>query len=196
MNEARYELGVMDLYPIVCNNTEIENNPYFQVTLKEKVYPERLYGAVKLALELFPLFGCTIKHHKKYYLETNHKDFQLINKAPEERPLEFGDNTNGFLWQMCYHESTITFEWCHAVSDGRGGIDFFSAVLCNYFDEPYVMKTEATLELGYESVADKTQPGIPQKKQPSDLYQTETPVKSCGQGCRRGFLRHSHNQHL
>lgn len=175
MNKKRYDLGVMDLYPIVCNKTEIENNPYLQLTLKETVDAKKLHKAVKDALEHFPLFCCTMRYHKKYYLETNDKDFFLINKAPDERPLEFGDKTNGYLWQICYYEKTVCFEWCHAVTDGKGGYDFFTAIICNYFDCPAEYPDEPCLALGLESVYDKTQPGIPQKKQPSGFKPSSLP---------------------
>lgn len=50
----------MDLYPIVCYKTKIENNPYFQVDLKDDVDPLKLYKAVSAAIDSFLLFGCTI----------------------------------------------------------------------------------------------------------------------------------------
>ena len=129
MEKMKYRLGVMDLYPIAANKTQIENNPFLQAKLKEPVDAERLYEAVKQSLCDHPLFACTLKYKKGYYLETNDKEFQLIHAAEENRPLAFGDTTNGFMWQMCYDEYTISFEWCHAISDGRGGFNFFSSVL-------------------------------------------------------------------
>ena len=124
---------------------------------------DRLYTAVKQSLYYHPLFACTLKYNKGYYLETNEKEFTLIRATEENRPLAFGDATNDFLWQMCYDEYTISFEWCHAVSDGRGGFDFFSSVLCHYFG---VHKpVEPAFELGIESFYNKEEKGIPQKKQ-------------------------------
>ncbi|MBR5497979.1 MAG: hypothetical protein IKV76_08375 [Clostridia bacterium] len=161
--KMKYQLGVMDLYPIAANKTQIENNPFLQAKLKEPVDAERLYAAVKQTLCEYPLFACTLRYKKGYYLETNEKEFQLINAAEENRPLAFGDATNGFMWQMCYDQYTISFEWCHAISDGRGGFSFFSSVLCHYFGAD--MPTEPALELGLESFYDKTENGIPQKKQ-------------------------------
>ena len=133
MKKMKHQLGVMDLYPISANKTPMENNPFFQVKLKEPVNAERLHTAVKQSLGEHPLFACTLRYKKGYYLETNEKEFLLIRAAEENRPLAFGDATNGFLWQMCYDEYTISFEWCHAISDGRGAFDFFSSVLCHYF---------------------------------------------------------------
>lgn len=173
MEVKKYDLGVMDLYPIVCNKTEIENNPYLQLTLKQKVDPDKLHKAVEKAIEIYPLFGCTMKYHKKYYLETNPKAFQLINCTPEKRPVSFGDNTNGFLWQLCYDGKTVTFEWCHAITDGKGGYDFFSAVLCNYFDIPFEKPTPAFNHL--ESIYDKQEKGIPEKEQPQGFKEADLP---------------------
>ena len=163
MEKMKYKLGVMDLYPIAANKTQIENNPFLQAKLKEPVDADRLYAAVKQSLCDYPLFACTLKYNKGYYLETNCKEFQLINAAEENRPLAFGDATNGFLWQMCYDQYTVSFEWCHAISDGRGGFAFFSSVLCHYFgvDKP----VEPAFELGLESFYNKEEKGIPQKKQ-------------------------------
>ena len=159
----KYPLGVMDLYPIAVNKTKIENNPFFQAKLKEPVDAEHLGAAVKQSLGEHPLFACTLRYKKGYYLETNEKEFSLIRASEENRPLAFGDATNGFLWQMCYDQYTISFEWCHAISDGRGGFAFFSSVLCHYFgvDKP----VEPAFELGLESFYNKEEKGIPQKKQ-------------------------------
>lgn len=161
--EKRYKLGVMDLYPIAANKTSIENNPFLQARLKEKVDKNRLYEAVKGALLKSPLFACTLCYDKDYCLVPNEKEFELINADENSRPLCFGDNTNGFLWQMCYYDDTITFEWCHAISDGRGGFTFFSDVLCLYFGVD--IPVEQAFELGLETFYDKSEEGIPQKKQ-------------------------------
>ena len=161
----KYRLGVMDLYPIAVNKTKIENNPFLQARLKEPVDAARLYAAVKQSLCEYPLFACTMRYDKEYYLETNEKEFSLISASEENRPLTFGDATNGFLWQVCYDQYTVSFEWCHAVSDGRGGFAFFSSVLCHYFGVDRLV--EPALELGLESLYDKEEKGIPQKKQES-----------------------------
>ena len=163
MIKRKYQLGVMDLYPIAANKTKIENNPFFQVRLKEPVDAERLYAAVKQSLSEYPLFACTLRYEKGYYLVTNEKEFSLIRAAEENRPLAFGDATNGFLWQMCYDQYTISFEWCHAISDGRGGFAFFTSVLCHYYGVD--RRVEPALELGLESFYNKAEKGIPQKKQ-------------------------------
>ena len=163
MTKMKHRLGVMDLYPISANKTVMENNPFFQVKLKEQVNAERLHTAVKQALGEHPLFACTLRYKKGYYLETNEKEFLLIRAAEENRPLAFGDATNGFLWQMCYDEYTVSFEWCHAISDGKGAFAFFSSVLCHYFGVD--RSVELALKPGLESLYNSAEKGIPQKKQ-------------------------------
>ncbi len=161
--KKRYEMGTMDLYPVIANKTKIENNPFLQARFRDKVDAVRLYDAVKSALSEYPLFSCTLGYDKEFYLEPNDAEVILFHTDEKNRPLAFGDNTNGFLWQMCYDDDSVSFEWCHAVSDGRGGFEFFSSVLCHYFgvEKPVI----PALELGLESFYNKEEPGIPQKKQ-------------------------------
>lgn len=177
---------MMDLYPIVCNKTEIENNPFLQAELRENADEKKLYEAVRAALVRYPLFACTMKYDKTYYLETNDRDFVLRNKAPEERPMEFGDNTNGYLWQLCFYEKTVCFEWCHAVTDGKGGLEFFCAVLCSYFGVEPVTAALTSTELGLESICDKQEKGIAQKKQPAGFRAADLPY------IRRGYKTDCH----
>ena len=184
MTKMKHKLGVMDLYPIAANKTQIENNPFLQARLKEPVDAERLYATVKQTLCEYPLFACTLRYDKGYYLETNEKEFQLICTSEENRPLAFGDATNGFLWQVCYDQYTISFEWCHAVSDGRGGFSFFSSVLCHYFGVDRAV--EPALELGLESFYNKAEKGIPQKKQEAGFSANALPF------IKRGYKTDCH----
>ena len=161
--KERYEMGIMDLYPVIANKTQIENNPFLQAKFREKVDVARLYEAVKRALDEYPLFSCTLRQDKGFYLEPNDADVIPFHADEKNRPLSFGDHTNGYLWQMCYDDCSVMFEWCHAVSDGRGGFQFFSSVLCHYFGAE--RPVNQALELGLESFYDKEESGIPQKKQ-------------------------------
>ena len=159
----RYQLGIMDLYPVIANKTQIENNPFLQARFVEKVDVNRLYDAVKCALTEYPLFSSTLRCEKGFCLEPIDTEVHLFHTDEKNRPLSFGDHTNGFLWQMCYDDDSVSFEWCHAVSDGRGGFNFFSSVLCHYFGVEKPVTT--ALELGLESFYNKEEAGIPQKKQ-------------------------------
>ena len=176
--KKRYQLGVMDLFPILINKTCIENSPFFKVQFVEKVDVERLYSAVKCALKDHPLFGCTIVYDKQYYLEEHDKEFRFFNVNEENRPLTYGDDTNGFLWQICYDDYHVIFEWCHAISDGRGGSEFFASILSYYFNVE--RPVELHLDLGLESLYDKKEKGIPQKKQPQGFATKHMPYMKRG----------------
>ena len=176
--KKRYQLGVMDLFPIAINKTCMENSPFFKVQFVEKVDVERLYNAVKCALKDHPLFGCTIVYDKQYYLEEHDKDFSFYNVNEENRPLIYGDATNGFLWQICYDDYHVIFEWCHAISDGRGGYEFFASILSHYFNVE--RPVELNLNLGLESLYDKKEEGIPQKKQPNGFKAKHMPYMKRG----------------
>lgn len=160
----RYPLGVMDLYPIMANKTPVEDNPLLQAKLKQPIRPARLYDAVRAALKDHPLFGCTMRYEDGYFLEPLTCDFELIHAAECDRPLAFGDNTHGYLWQICYHDNILMFEWCHAVGDGRSACAFFKSILCYYFG--VTLPVTVNTELGLESFYDKDEPGIPQREQP------------------------------
>ena len=176
--KKRYQLGVMDLFPIAVNKTCIENSPFFKVQFVEKVDVERLYHAVKCALKDHPLFACTIVYDKQYCLEEHDKEFAFFNANEENRPLKYGDATNGFLWQICYDDYHVIFEWYHAISDGRGGYEFFASILSHYFhvERP----VELNLDLGLESLYDKKEEGIPQKKQAQGFKAKDMPYMKRG----------------
>lgn len=173
-----YKLGVMDLFPIAMNQTNMENSPLLKVQFVDKVDAERLYDAVKSALKDHPLFACTVVRNKQYFLEENDKEFRLFHVSEEDRPLTYGDATNGFLWQICYDDHHVIFEWCHAISDGRGGYEFLASILSNYFhvERP----VELNLDLGLESFYDKKEKGIPQKKQPRGFRAKHMPYMKRG----------------
>ena len=176
--KKRYQLGVMDFFPIAMNKTCIENSPFYKVQFVEKVDVERLYQAVRHALKDHPLFGCTIVHDKRFYLEEQDKEFRFYHVDEENRPLTYGDATNGYLWQICYDDDQVIFEWCHAISDGRGGYEFFASILAHYFhvDRP----VEQNFALGLESFYDKKEKGIPQKKQAKGFRTKDMPYMKRG----------------
>ena len=176
--KKRYQLGVMDLFPVAINKTCMENSPFLKVKFVEKVDAERLYNAVKRALAEHPLFACTIVYDKQYYLEEHDGEFRFFNVNEENRPLIYGDATGGFLWQICYDDYHVILEWYHVISDGRGGSDFFASILSHYFNVE--RPVELNLDLGLESLYDKKEKGIPQKKQPQGFAAKHIPYMKRG----------------
>ena len=187
----RYELGNMDRYSMAANGTEMENASFFKAFLDETVDADRLLKAVRTALEYHPLFKCKMMYDKQYYLEDNENpEILIFHTDTENRPKEFGKTTNGYLFQVCYFENTISFEFCHAVTDGRGAIRFFSTVLDAYFGvELPQIPTEFPLALGYESVYDKSVKPLGQIRQPKGFKAKDMKVIKNGYKCTSHILK-------
>ena len=187
----RYELGNMDKYTLAVRETVMENASFFKAILDETVDSEKLLKAVKVALEYHPLFKCKIVHDKQYYLEDNDdQEIILFNVNTYDRPKEFGKNTNGYLFQICYCDHTLSFEWCHAVSDGKGAINFFSTILDAYYglSLPDIPK-QFPLNLGYESVYDKSVEPFGQIKQPKGFKAKNMKTVKNGYRCTSHILK-------
>ncbi|MCR5002534.1 MAG: hypothetical protein K6A71_12155 [Lachnospiraceae bacterium] len=187
----RYELGNMDRYSAAVMGSVMENSSYMKAVLDETVDPDRLMKAVKTALEYHPLFKCKLSYDKQYYLEDNNDaELILFNADTHNRPKEYGKNTNGYLFQICYFENTVSLEWCHAVTDGRGSSRFFSTILDSYFgvELPEIPK-EFPLKLGYESVYDKSVKPIGQVKQPAGFRAKDMKVIDNGYKCTSHVLK-------
>lgn len=187
----RYELGNMDRYSMAANGTTMENASFFKATLAETVDAARLLNAVKTALQYHPLFGCKMMYDKRYYLEDNdNPEILLFHTDTENRPKEFGKNTNGYLFQICYDENTVSLEWCHAVTDGRGAIRFFSTILDAYFGvELPAVPAEFPLALGYESVYDQSVKPLGQIKQPNGFHARDMKSIKNGYKCTSHVLK-------
>jgi len=187
----RYELGNMDKYPLAVMETVMENASFFKASLDEDVDEQRLYQSIKNALEYHPLFKCKLVYDKQYYLEDNDADeLKIFNVDTYNRPKEFGKNTNGYLFQVCYFKNTISLEWCHAVTDGRGAIRFLSTILDAYFqvDLPEIPK-EFPLKLGFESIYDESVKSFGQIKQPKGFKAKDLKVIKNGYKCTSHVLK-------
>lgn len=187
----RYELGNMDKYPLAVMETVMENASFFKASLDEDVDEQRLYQSIKIALEYHPLFKCKLGYHKQYYLEDNAAaELKIFNVDTYNRPKEFGKNTNGYLFQVCYFKNTISLEWCHAVTDGRGAIRFLSTILDAYFqvDLPEIPK-EFPLKLGFESIYDESVKSFGQIKQPKGFKAKDLKVIKNGYKCTSHVLK-------
>lgn len=160
----RYDLGVMDLYPIAVMGTGIEDSPTVGVTLDENVDAEQLRQALLKTVELFPLFKTRIVFDKGYFLEENNNPVMVFHEDDIDRTFTWKSGTNDYPWKLSFFENRILLRWCHAVTDGRGAETFLGALLHFYYDLPYSIEPE--LELGLEAIADSTEKGIKQKKQP------------------------------
>ena len=187
----RYELGMIDRYAIAVTGSVMENASFFKATLDEQADAEKLLAAVKTALQYHPLFKCKMCYDKRYYLEEiENEEIILFHTDTENRPKEFGKNTNGYLFQICYYENTVSLEWCHAVTDGRGAIRFFSDILSAYFGlQMPKIPAKFPLELGLESIYDKSVKPLGQIKQPAGFNAKDLAVIPNGYKCTSHVLK-------
>ncbi len=161
----RFQLGVMDLYPLAVIGTSVEDSPMVGVALDEDIDGERIKNALCKAVELFPLFKTKIIFDKGYYLEENNNPILVFNENDYNKTFTWKSGMNDYPWKLSYYKNKIYFRWCHAITDGRGVKSFIEALLHFYYDLPYSIEPE--LELGLEPFADKSEKGIKQKKQPN-----------------------------
>ena len=156
----RYNLGLMDMYPIEASGTNIENDPLFRIIFKDKVDPVKLEDAVYKAIRLHPLFGTKVCFDRNYYLVTNNRPIKIINSSEKNRPRKFGKATNDYPWQMCWDENIVTFEWCHGITDGMGAMEFIETILSFYCGAktPEVPR-RIQLGPGLEPFVDKSEKG-------------------------------------
>lgn len=150
----------MDTYPAVINGTNVEHNPSYTVTFKEPIDPDRLHNAFKEALAFYPMLRSRMVSEAWFCLEENDLEFKLIHAKIEDRPKEYGPNSNEFPWQATWYEKTLFFEWCHGATDGRGAFAFFKDVIriyCGFKPEP--PEAECAFKPGIEAFYDKSIPG-------------------------------------
>ena len=158
-------LSALDQYNILAFGTPIENVPYFLVRLDEAVAEERLRNAVEGTLRGWPRFQTRLCLGKTPGLEANRQPVLLHHTSAEQRPLELEKANNGYLWQICYEGDTISFEWCHALTDGRGALRFFSAILERYYGAEAPCQPEET-GAGADRLPTPEGAPLPEKEQP------------------------------
>ncbi len=166
------------LFPIV---TESYRSSYFRmaVTLKELIDPVILQQAAIQTLTRFPNFNTRLKRGFFWnYLETQNKPFKV-----KVEPNLFGSQSNPYdhrkhLIEIYFHRNRIAIEVFHAITDGRGGIEFLKTLTLAYLKlkqlpvtsegvifDPLDQVTESELE---DSFAKKILPGksefLPTKK--------------------------------
>lgn len=177
----KYNLGLMDQYPIEAAGSCLENNPMFRVVFKQPIDPVRLEEAFYKAIEKYPLFGTCVKFDKRYYLETNTKLLKIIKAKEEERPKTFGENTNDYPWQVCYYNNKLTFEWLHGVSDGIGAFNFLKQALCFYYGiDLKIYDNKYLVAPGLEPFFDNKEKGINYQNDPEGFSFKEFPAKIRG----------------
>lgn len=183
----KYEIGFTDMYPIEGSGSDIENNPMLKVVMKDAIDHVKLEDAVYRAIKFHPLFGTQLEYDKLYYFATNNRPVKLINSREDMRPLDFGRDSNGYPWQICWFGKELTFEWNHGVTDANGALAFLKSVLSFYCEmESPAVPRKIDLGPGLEPFYDKNEKGINYKVQPTGFWPSSLPIY------KRGFRTDCH----
>lgn len=108
--------------------------PRHTIRMSETVRPDVLQRAVAETLLRFP--------HMMLGIEPTETGFRYVQNVQEPVVLPFdgtdtrytigSKDTNGFLFLVGYKDDTITMEYQHSISDGRGFEEFIRSVLFRY----------------------------------------------------------------
>ena len=102
------------------------------VVLKEKINPEILDKAVKIALEKYKSFKVRLKDGFFWnYLEHNIKE--PIIEIEKEYPCKYINpkTNNGYLFKVTYFDKKINIDIFHTLTDGNNGSVFFREIVYN-----------------------------------------------------------------
>ncbi len=201
MENRRYKLGVIDLYSVAKNETEIESTPAILVTLSDGVDKSRLATALQEALTHFPIFATTLEYKGGYALVSHDGELPIIYSPFEKRPEYFGKESGGYLFRFCVNEREIAFEWSRILTDEYGARDFLMAVLSAYFGEPIEPPSADAIDVLLERLTERgigaasggasgnEKPGASAKKDYSKIKNTHAPTRKNPNGATLHTLR-------
>lgn len=109
----------------------------YAATLVDEVDPDALQRALERTVEVFPGFNVCLRSGMFWhYLEPAGK---LPVATPENLPICFGLHVHAksVLFRVSFHRDRVNLEVSHMVSDGRGTLSFFKALLHAYAHERY-----------------------------------------------------------
>ena len=107
----------------------------FSCVLKEKIQPEFLTDAVKIALEKYQSFKVRMKSGVFWnYFEHNFKD--PIIEEEKEYPCKYIDykRNNNYLFKVTYFDKKINIDIYHSLTDGNSGSLFFKEIIYTYIE--------------------------------------------------------------
>jgi NRPS condensation-like uncharacterized protein len=123
------------LFPIVTNEHRAS---YFRlnVTLKETIDPVILQIAAIKTLSRFPNFNTRLKRGLFWnYLEIQRRNFKVFPEPNTFGALPQPYAYNKHLTEIYFHRNRISVEIFHAITDGRGGLEFIKTLTLTYLQE-------------------------------------------------------------
>lgn len=109
----------------------------YSATIADDIDPEALQRALEKTVAVFPNFNVCLRSGMFWhYLE---QASEPPAAGPENLPICFGLHVNAksVLFRVSYYRERINFEVSHMVSDGRGSLNFFKALIYAYVQERY-----------------------------------------------------------
>lgn len=109
----------------------------YAATLVDEVDPAILQDALVKTVELFPSFNVCLRSGMFWhYLQRSAEPPQV---QPENLPICYGLHVDAksVLFRVSYYRERVNFEVSHIVSDGRGSLGFFKALLYAYLQQRY-----------------------------------------------------------
>ena len=120
------------IFPVISNK-RLTSVFRVAVTLNQEIRADVLKIALKDTLKYFRNFRVKLKRGLFwYYFETNKKESFI--EQEQDYPCAFIDqlSNNNFLFKVTYFKRRINLEVFHAITDGKGAIDFLKAITFNY----------------------------------------------------------------
>ena len=112
----------------------------YAATMQDDVDPAALQHALEKTAGVFPNFNVCLRSGMFWhYLE---QSAQVPVVQQENLPICYGLHVHAksVLFRVSYHAARINLEVSHIVSDGRGSLSFFKALLHAYIEERYGVK--------------------------------------------------------
>lgn len=109
----------------------------YAATMQDDVDPAALQHALEKTASVFPNFNVCLRSGMFWhYLE---QSSQVPVVQQENLPICYGLHVHAksVLFRVSYHAARINLEVSHIVSDGRGSLSFFKALLHAYIEERY-----------------------------------------------------------
>lgn len=109
----------------------------YSATLVDEVDPAILQNALEKTVDIFPGFNVTLRSGMFWHYLEQAAERPLVQK--ENLPICFGLHVHAksVLFRVSYYRKRINVEVSHMISDGRGTLSFFKALLYLYLQQRY-----------------------------------------------------------
>lgn len=133
------------------------------VTLYEPIEKEILQIALKKTVENYPWFFIRFVHYQNCLFAEQAKNIPEVREKKDVFRLNLWKNHENCEAQVTYSKSTIFLEFFHAVSDGKGGMEFLIHLTAEYLSLRYnndkiiqnlpIISNDKQIENGYQKYA-------------------------------------------